>query len=102
MDYLGGLQGTGVLIRGKVRLAPAQYDFDGYLTKGGMVTSCGEIRVPPPVLKGVFGRVDLHLRTADGRLLKLRFSEKRLASGEAAAHVDVTGDLPVGADWQRL
>ncbi|MFD2031245.1 hypothetical protein ACFSKM_14930 [Ancylobacter dichloromethanicus] len=98
MDYLGGLHGTGVLMRGRIAISPTQYDFDVYASKGGLVTSCGEIRLPASVMKGVFGRIDLQMRTADGRLLKLRFSEKRLAAGEAAAHVDVTGDLLAGAD----
>jgi hypothetical protein len=83
-------------------LSPTQYDFDGYLSKNGQVTSCGEIRLPASVMKGVFGRADLRLQTAEGRLLQLRFSERRLSSGsDGAAHVDVVGELPAAADWHR-
>lgn len=100
MDYLGGLSGTGRLLCGNTLVAPTQYDFDGYLSSGGQVTSCGEIRLPTVVLREVFGRADLRLRTVDGRLLQLRFSEKRLPSCcDGAAHVDVTGDLPTAGEW---
>lgn len=102
MDYLGGLRGRGLLLCGSALVAPAQYDFDGYLTKGGQVTSCGEIRLPASVLRGIFGRADLRLQITDGRLLRLRFSEKRLSSSsDGAAHVDVAGELPAAADWRR-
>lgn len=101
MDYLGGLSGTGRLLCGNTLVAPTQYDFDGYLSSGGQVTSCGEIRLPASVLREVFGRADLRLRTVDGRLLQLRFSEKRLPSScDGAAHVDVAGDLPAAAEWR--
>ncbi|WP_155856274.1 MULTISPECIES: hypothetical protein [unclassified Acidiphilium] len=41
------------------------------------------------------------LRTVEGRLLQLRFSEKSLApSCDGAAHVDVAGDLPAAAEWR--
>jgi len=102
MDYLGGLRGTGVLLCGNASVTPMQYDFDGYLSNSGEVTSCGEIRLPAAVLKDIFGRADLKLRTAGGRVLSLRFSEKRLpTSCVGAAHVDVAGDLPAAADWRR-
>lgn len=92
MEYLGGLRGTGRLVCGNAAVAPMQYDFDGYLSNGGQVTSCGEIRLP----------ADLQLQTADGRWLRLRFSEKRLPSNcDGAAHVDVAGDLPAAAEWRR-
>lgn len=101
MDYLGGLSGTGYLLWGNTSVAPARYDFDGYLSSGGKVTSCGEIRLPTSLLTEVFGRADLRLRTVDGRLLQLRFSEKRLPTGcDGAAHVDVAGDLPTAAEWR--
>ncbi|OYX89958.1 MAG: hypothetical protein B7Y84_02940 [Azorhizobium sp. 32-67-21] len=41
MDYLGGLRGTGVLLCGNASVTPMQYDFDGYLSNSGEVTSCG-------------------------------------------------------------
>ncbi|MCK0208664.1 hypothetical protein MWN33_11565 [Starkeya koreensis] len=102
MDYLGGLRGTGRLVYGNAAVARTQYDFDGYLSNGGQVTSCGEIRLPASVLRELFGRADLKLQTADGRWLRLRFSEKRLPSScNGAAHVDVAGDLPAAAEWRR-
>lgn len=102
MEYLGGLRGTGHLVCGSAAVAPTQYDFDGYLSKGGQVTSCGEIRLPASMLKELFGRADLKLQTDDGRWLRLRFSEKRLPSNyDGAAHVDVAGDLPVAAEWRH-
>lgn len=101
MDYIGGLRGTGLLLCGDAPVAPTQYDFDGYLSKAGEVTSCGEIRLPASALKKVFGRRDLRLRTDGGRLLGLRFSEKRLSSDVGAAHVDVVGNLPAATDWRR-
>ena len=101
MYYLGELCGTGLLLCGQDPVAAAQYDFDGFLSKTGQVTSCGEIRLSAPALKGVFGRTDLCLQTAEGRLLNLRFSEKRLSPDESVAHVDVAGDLPAATDWRR-
>lgn len=101
MDYLGGLRGTGLLLCGNALVAPTQYDFDGYLSNTGQVTSCGEIRLSASTLEKVFGRTDVRLRTTDGRLLRLRFSEKRLSREGDAAHVDVDGELPAAADWLR-
>lgn len=101
MDYLGGLRGTGLLLCGNASVGSTQYDFDGYLSNSGQVTSCGEIRLPASALREVFGRADLRLRTAEGRLLCLRFSEKRLSRDDGAAHVDVDGELPAAADWLR-
>lgn len=93
MNYLGGLRGTGLLLRGDTPVARTEYDFDSYLSKAGQVTSGGEIRLPAATLKGLFGCNDLQLRTDEGQLLKLRFSEKRLSSADDAAHVDVLTDL---------
>ena len=101
MDYLGGLRGTGLLLCGNAAVGPMQYDFDGYLSKAGQVTSCGEIRLSASVLKEVFGRADLRLQTTDGRLLGLRFSERRMSADGGAAHVDVVGELPAAADWHH-
>ncbi|WP_202911074.1 hypothetical protein [Ancylobacter sp. TS-1] len=101
MDYLGGLRGTGLLLCGNASVAPTQYDFDGYLSNTGQVMSCGEIRLPASTLEKVFGRTDVRLRTTDGRLLRLRFSEKRLSPEGDAAHVDVEGELPAASDWLR-
>jgi hypothetical protein len=86
---------------GDAPIARTEYDLDGFRSKAGEVTGCGEIRLPPLALKEVFGRNDLQLRTDEGRLLKLRFSEKRLSSDVRAAHVDLVGELPAAADWRR-
>ena len=52
-------------------------------------------------LKDAFGRKNLRLRTDDGRLLDLRFSEKQLLTAAETAHVDVAGDLPAQNEWRR-
>lgn len=101
MQYLGGLRGTGVLTCGGETIACADYDFDGFLTKPGQVTASGEVRMSPETLSEVFGRTDLQLLTDDGRLLSLRFSEKRLRSASDAAHVDVAGKLPSVSEWHH-
>ena len=101
MQHLGGIHGTGVLKCGSKTLARSDYDFDGFLRKPGEVIGSGEIRMPPDILRQVFGRGDLHLLTDDGRLLSLRFSEKHLPAGSDAAHVDVAGNLPPAAEWRH-
>ena len=96
MLYLGGLTGSGrLIVQGEDR-GSAAYDFDVFKTRLGIASS-GEIRLAAAVLKEVFGRKDVQLRTDDGRLLELKFSEKQLPAAGEAAHVDVTGDLPTGA-----
>lgn len=95
MLYLGGLTGSGMLISQGEDLGRTAYDFDVFKTKLGIASS-GEIRLAAAVLKEVFGRKDVQLRTDDGRLLELKFSEKQLSASGEAAHVDVTGDLPTG------
>ena len=101
MHHLGALRGAGVLTCGGETVARADYDFDGFLTKLGQVTGSGEIRMSPEALREVFGRKDLQLLTDDGRLLSLRFSEKRLPSASDAAHVDVAGELPLVSEWSH-
>lgn len=101
MRYLGELHGVGTLICKGKTVARANYDFDGYLTKPALVTSNGEIRLSPEALRGVFGRTDLQLRTDDGRVLNLRFSEKQLRPDSDSAHVDVAGALPLASEWRH-
>jgi hypothetical protein len=103
MHYLGGISGSGVLICDGKDVARASYDFDGYLRPPTGIVSCGEIRLSPGTLQSVFGRGDVQIRTDDGRLLDLRFSEKKLGSAAESAHVDVTGDLPSASpqNWRR-
>ncbi len=102
MHYLGGISGTGLLMCDGKEIARASYDFDGFLRPSKEVVSCGEIRLCARALKDVFGRANLQIRTDDGRLLHLKFSEKTLASAADAAHVDVTGELPTASqNWRR-
>lgn len=101
MEYLGGLRGSGLLMCAGAPISRTEYDLDGYLSKAGQVTGCGEIRLRASALRGVFGREELQLRTDEGQLLRLHFSEKRLSPDVGAAHVDLVGDLPAAADWRR-
>jgi hypothetical protein len=103
MHYLGGISGNGILICDGKDVARASYDFDGFLRPPTGIISCGEIRLSPSTLQTVFGRGDVQIRTDDGRLLDLRFSEKKLGSAADTAHVDVTGDLPTASpqNWRR-
>ncbi|WP_309086637.1 hypothetical protein [Chelativorans sp.] len=55
----------------------------------------------PEALRQVFGRGDLQLLTDNGRLLTLRFSEKRLTEDSDVAHVDVAGELPPQSEWHH-
>jgi hypothetical protein len=103
MHYLGGISGSGVLICDGKDVARASYDFDGFLRPPTGVISSGEIRLAHNTLRDVFGRPDVQIRTDDGRLLELRFSEKKLDATAESAHVDVTGQLPSAApqNWRR-
>jgi hypothetical protein len=101
MKYLGVIRGTGDLKCKAEILSRAEYDFEGFLTRPGRVTGGGEIRMPPDALRKVFGRTDLQILTDDGRLLGLRFSEKRLPAASNSAHVDITGDLPRQSGWRH-
>ncbi len=93
MRYLGGSSGSGVLKRlNGEEVARASYDFDSYLNKPAGVTSSGEIRLSAATLESIFGCEGLQLLTDDGRLLDLKFSDKKLASDANAAHVEVTGE----------
>lgn len=91
MRYLGMVSGQGVLMLGGVEIAPASYEFEGYVEQTRTIR-CGEICSDPAALRQVFGRSGLQLRAENGRYLDLTFSEKKLAEDCGAAHVDVTGD----------
>ncbi len=88
--YLGGSSGSGVLKCNGEQIARASYDFESYSKKPAGVASSGEIRLSATALESVFGCDGLQLLTDDGRLLDLKFSEKKLPSDSDAAHVDIT------------
>jgi hypothetical protein len=101
MQYLGRISGGGLLTRDGEALARASYDFEGFLRPRGIVVSSGEISLSPAHLKAVFGRPGVQLRTDDGRLLDLRFSERELRTASGVAEVEVTGGLPGSlAEWR--
>jgi hypothetical protein len=100
MRYLGGISGIGMLMCKGAEIAPASYDFEGFSRKKGEVTGSGEIKLDDTYLKALFGRSDVRLRTEDGRLLDLIFSDKALRE-PGVAHVDLAGDLPPAKDWRR-
>ncbi len=101
MRYLGRLHGLGVVTHENRDIGRAAYDIDGFAVHPHGVTGSGEIRLGPKDLARVFGRRDIRLRTDDGRLLDLRFSDKVMPDGRDAAHVDVAGDLPTTAGTWR-
>ena len=101
MQYLGRIAGSGQLMRDGETIARASYEFEGFMRPRGIVVGSGEISLSPSDLKAVFGRPRVQLRTDDGRLLDLRFSEKELRLANGVAEVEVTGELPGSlADWR--
>jgi hypothetical protein len=101
MRYLGELRGTGNLKFGDQTVGRADYEIEGYVAKFGAVTASGEIRMPAASLREFFGRTDVQLQTEDGRLLAIRFSDKRLPAASDCAHVEVSGDLPLAFGWRQ-
>lgn len=101
MRYLGELHGAGEIKVGDQTIGRVDYEIEGYMARFGEVTGSGEIRMSAESLKAVFGRTDILLQTEDGRLLGIRFSEKRLTPSSDSAHVDVTGDLPRHSEWRH-
>ncbi len=101
MQYLGRMAGSGQLMRDGETVARASYEFEGFMRPRGIVVGSGEISLAPSGLKAVFGRPGVQLRTDDGRLLDLRFSDKELRVANGVAEVEVTGDLPgTAAGWR--
>lgn len=94
MRYLGRLQGLGVVTQEDRDIGPAAYDIDGFAVHPRGITGSGEVRLRSSDLARVFGRRGIRLRTDDGRLLDLRFSDRALRNDSEVAHVDVGGDLP--------
>ncbi len=94
MEYLGGITGDGTLVQHGKDIARATFDFEGYQTKHGGVTCCGEIGSSHDVLAAIFGLTDIQLRTDAGSLLEISFTGKTLKPSQEFAHVDVRGDIP--------
>ncbi|WP_341894772.1 hypothetical protein [Ferrovibrio terrae] len=101
MRFLGRLHGQATLACGVEVFGQADYDFDGFIGPTGQVMANGEIRMSPAILRSVFGRRDLQLLMDGGRIVSLRFSERKLTPDGDAAHVDIDGDLPSAADWSH-
>lgn len=101
MHYLGGLTGSGMLMCDGREIIRVSYDFDEFRRPSSEIVGNGQIAFPVSALKDVFG-LDVQIRTDDGRLLKLKFSEKSLDAQADVAHVDVSGDLPAFTQhWRR-
>ncbi len=101
MHYLGGLTGSGMLTCDGKEIARISYDFDCFLQRSSEVVGSGEISFAARSLNDVFGQ-DVQIRNDDGRILKLKFSEKTLHPRAGVAHVDVCGGLPAFAQhWLR-
>jgi len=101
MKFLGKLRGNGTLICGEGQIGAADYELDGYTTRPGEVVASGELRMPAAELRRAHGRHDLQLYTADGHVLRLRFSGRLSDNGGGAAHIDVTEGLPPAAKWRH-
>jgi hypothetical protein len=101
MRYLGRLAGNGLLLRNGDNVANVSYELEGFLGPRGSVMSSGEIILSPVILKTIFGTRGIQLRTDDGRLLELRFTEKELRCAPGIAQVEATGNLPAtAAEWR--
>jgi hypothetical protein len=101
MRYLGRIAGDGVLLRDGQAIARASYDFEGFAGPRGDNLCSGEIILTRTALESVFGAAGVQLRTDNGRLLDLRFSEKALGRTAVMAQVEVTGQLPGSqAEWR--
>lgn len=98
MQYLGRVSGTGVLTHGDREIGRADFDFERYQQKVGSPTCTGEIEANPNVLRSVFGRNDVWLRTGDGRAVRLRFTDKALRAGSNIVNVDAAGDVQAQTD----
>ncbi|MEI9916836.1 MAG: hypothetical protein WDN29_14750 [Methylovirgula sp.] len=92
MHYLGGITGSGMLMCDGENIARVSYDFDGFRRPSSEIVGNGQITFAVSALKDVFGR-DVQIQTDDGKLLKLKFSEKTMDPRADVAHVDVFGDL---------
>jgi hypothetical protein len=102
MRYLGRISGNGILKRSGENIARAAYDFEGFMDRPARLVSSGEIRLPAAALESVFGCKDIQLLTDDGRVLDLKFADKKLPLASQRAVVDVSGELPKDAlSWHH-
>ena len=101
MRFLGKLQGIGTLATAEGPIGPAEYELDGYLMRPGEVVASGELRMKSSGLQGRFDRRGLHLVTAEGRILSLRFTGKLSERDGRIAHIDVYQGLPAETEWRR-
>jgi hypothetical protein len=101
MRHLGRLSGSGTLSCEGVVLGAADFEIDGYCTRPDEVVGSGEIRMAPAELDQAIGRRNLHLTTADGRVLEVRFSGRRQGAIAGVAHADVMSGLPPPHAWRR-
>jgi hypothetical protein len=100
MRYLGRIGGDGLLLRDGEAVSRAGYDFEGFTRPRGDVMCSGEITLGRAALESVFRKSGVQLRTDDGRMLDLRFSDKTLGKATVVAEVEVTGELPGSqAEW---
>jgi hypothetical protein len=102
MRFLGKLCGSGTLANADGTIGQAEYELDGYVMRPGAVVASGELRMPPAALARAFERRDVHLVTADGRTLPLRFTGRPSDRGGDAAHIDISEGLPDETEWRRL
>ncbi len=101
MQYLGALSGEGRLTSDGETFVPAEYDFEGFISKAGHMTGGGEIRSTPGHMRALFASGNVRLVTDDGREMSLRFTQKELKPDDGSAHVDMVGELPPAAAWRH-
>ena len=101
MRYLGRLHGEGVVTQSGRDIGRASYDIEGFAVHQRGVTGSGEIRLETSDLDQVFGSFNVRLRTDDGHLLDLHFSEKKRGSDGDVAYVDIRGGLPIIVETWR-
>jgi hypothetical protein len=102
MRFLGKLCGSGTLANADGTIGPADYELDGYVMRPGAIVASGELRMPSAALARAFERRNVHLVTADGRTLPLRFTGKPSDRGGDVAHIDISEGLPDETEWRRL
>jgi hypothetical protein len=102
VKFLGKLRGNGTLAGADGPIGPAGYELDGYVMRPGAIVASGELSMEAGVLRGAFDRRGLHLVTADGRKLPLRFTGKSSDRHGRIAHIDISEGLPEEKEWRRM